>query len=252
METHVTQPIPAAATVNNIGGDAAQVPSSAFQAAVVASDGGRRTWYIQQDRFQTAVLHVGTGTVITTPGTASLLDVTDVGQYILYTAAAVNDDVGWLGNTANVTRRGYNPTYYAVCRIGGSIASARFFIGLSDISPMSGGLWGIASLMGFRFDTAIPDASNWLAVTSDAGGNGTEIVTDTGVAIAINTSYRFKIVVVSATLVQFYINDVLVATHVSRIPASTTNLGVFAAVRSIGSSGRAIAVGRMLLSQREM
>ena len=53
----------------------------------------------------------------------------------------------------------------------------------------------------FRFDTVV---ANWEATTS-IGGVDTE--TDTGVAVAINTTYYLKIEIDSARLAHFYINN---------------------------------------------
>lgn len=58
----------------------------------------------------------------------------------------------------------------------------------------------------FRFDAAV---ANWEATTS-IGGTDTE--TDTGVAVAANTTYKLKISIDSSRIARFYIDNVLVHT----------------------------------------
>lgn len=57
--------------------------------------------------------------------------------------------------------------------------------------------------------------TNWLARTRGTATTST----DTGIAISTSTSYTLKIVVASGS-VEFYINDVLRATHTTNLPAA--------------------------------
>ena len=58
--------------------------------------------------------------------------------------------------------------------------------------------------------------TNWQCVTRK---NGSETITDSGVAWAADIINKFKIVVnATATSVGFYINDALVQTHTTNIP----------------------------------
>ncbi len=58
----------------------------------------------------------------------------------------------------------------------------------------------------FRFSTDDSD-TNWEVVSSIAG---TDTTTDSGVAVAVDTKYNFRIELDSARKACFYINDVLV------------------------------------------
>ena len=58
----------------------------------------------------------------------------------------------------------------------------------------------------FRFSTDDGD-TNWMIESSIAG---TDTATDSGVAVVINTTYKFKIVIDSARKAEFYIDDVLI------------------------------------------
>lgn len=74
-------------------------------------------------------------------------------------------------------------------------------------------------LVGFRFSTAVD--TNWACVTQDVSGNRT--VTDSGIAVATNTPYLLEIVVTTG-VVRFYIDKVLVQTHTTNLPTSTTTM----------------------------
>jgi hypothetical protein len=92
-----------------------------------------------------------------------------------------------------------------------------------------------SDFVGFRYNRS-SSSGNWEAVTKAAAGSTT--TTDTGVAVAATTRYRLKIVVNSAlSQVQFYINDVLKATHTTNIPADAIAMASgFGAKKSVGTS----------------
>ena len=60
----------------------------------------------------------------------------------------------------------------------------------------------------FRYSTDDTD-TNWEIVSSN---NGTDTTSDSGVALAANTTYKLQIKIDSARVARFYINDVLVYT----------------------------------------
>lgn len=109
------------------------------------------------------------------------------------------------------------------------IATVRHWHGLFDGSPFGSDNPTGLNLAGFRFSTAASD-SNWIACTKD----GTTLnTTDTGVAVAANTYYRFIIEMVSGAI-NFYINGTLVATHTTNLPTSTTPLNFYSGAEYLG------------------
>uniref|UniRef100_A0A6C0LY21 Uncharacterized protein n=1 Tax=viral metagenome TaxID=1070528 RepID=A0A6C0LY21_9ZZZZ len=59
----------------------------------------------------------------------------------------------------------------------------------------------------FRYETGVD--TNWNAVYSIGG---TDVEVNTGVVVAINTTYNFRVVIDAARIAKMYINNVLVAT----------------------------------------
>ena len=68
----------------------------------------------------------------------------------------------------------------------------------------------------FEFDPDLGD-TNWMAVTSDDYGSASYTRTDTGIAVAQNAWHVFRLKR-SGSSVEFYIDDVLVATHTETLP----------------------------------
>jgi len=78
---------------------------------------------------------------------------------------------------------------------------------------------------------------NWMAYTEN---NSVTTVTDTGVAVAAGSWVKFLISVnADATLVTFYINGVLKATHNTNIPGNGRRCGpVFTIIKTLGTTAR--------------
>ena len=67
-----------------------------------------------------------------------------------------------------------------------------------------------------------------------------------GVAVTTSTKYRFRVVLddVGATA-KFYINNVLVATHTTNLPASATNMGHQAQFTNLTAGARGFHFSRI-------
>jgi hypothetical protein len=104
----------------------------------------------------------------------------------------------------------------------------------STASTMAGSDTPALSYFGFRFSTNAADA-NWKAVSDN--GSGVPQITDTGVAVdtAKSQVFRFEQDFNSAT-VRFYINDSLVATHSTTVPALGTALGIAHVLRELAAA----------------
>jgi hypothetical protein len=147
-----------------------------------------------------------------------------------------------LNNTANVDISAVGPDarvqhlpdawfYFKTGAAATDIANVRIFVLLVSASLGSAPGDTLAageSAMGFRFSTSVSDAPNWQTFTREGAGN-TSTVKSSGVAIAADTPYVFRIKVKSTTAIDFYINNVLVQSYTSGggdvIPPAATNLG---------------------------
>ena len=87
----------------------------------------------------------------------------------------------------------------AVIRTGASIASIVIWAGLKLTNTAT--VITDADAAYFRFDAAV---ANWEATTSIAN---TDVETDTGVVVAVNTNYYFRIEIDSSRIPHFFIND---------------------------------------------
>ena len=102
--------------------------------------------------------------------------------------------------------------HYGICTGIGSSSPATDYIGIVYNE-------GIA---GYTFDNSLGGSPYFTFMTS---GNSTRTQTIGSSLIAINTWYKLKIVInATATSVGFYVNDVLVATHTTNIPLTTTKM----------------------------
>jgi hypothetical protein len=138
------------------------------------------------------------------------------------TGGTTGNTSGWVTATFDYSRRAHNPTLVAIIRTGADITAQRIWVALC-----SGAVSGAAdpagvSLIGIRFDTAVPDA-NWMICAKD--GVTLEAV-DSGVVVVASTEYKFQ-ANVDATGCSFFIDDAFVGRilNADHLPAAATELG---------------------------
>lgn len=90
------------------------------------------------------------------------------------------------------------------------------------------------------------NSGKWQAVYSIGG---TDTATDTGITVAASTLYRLKIVLDSARIPYFYINDALVATGTALTDLATFECIVGVEVDGATAGAKAITLRNLLLSQ---
>jgi hypothetical protein len=97
-----------------------------------------------------------------------------------------------------------------------TISAAEIRFGLfnnSQVAPAS-------EMIAFQYDT-----TNWETVTCVSTCSGADLTeTDTGTAASSNTWYKLEIRGISTSSITFYLNDTLVATHTTDIPATTQGM----------------------------
>lgn len=193
--------------VKNIGWRQQQVPSSSATAVFTA---------------------VGLGGTLNSNGTASMSVDADY-HYISYSTGTGGNTEGGLDvATADDVRLSWLPDVTIQFKTGPSatdIAAVRIFVGLANVTNLNADT-GANNMIAFRYSTNVPD-TNWMAFTRDNAGGST--ATSTGVAVAANTAYKFRIVATSTTTVDFYINDVLTNTGVTaNLPSLTVSMDMVA------------------------
>ena len=128
----------------------------------------------------------------------------------------------FLSPTYTYTRLNWKPIFETTVKTGSDISSVRTWCGLFSATPFGSATPAI-SYVAFRYDTGSDGTAFWRTVSDN--GSGSPTVTTTSTAIAVSTKYSMRIEVVSTSSVEFYINDVLAATHSATLPAGATDLG---------------------------
>jgi hypothetical protein len=195
------------------------------RAAVMPSLEVSNWWYV---RAAAAVLQpVGIAALTNAATTAlSLSNQTD-STYVNVASGGASGNCGGFGSTTfDLVRRQYNPVFEWIMMTGAAadIGNVRFWQGLFQQAPTNvATLAAGTAAFAFRFDSALD--TNWMGVTDD-GTNQSPTPANTGVAVAANTRYKFRIRVDSANgIAYFSVNDSVEVSLNVNLPATTQNLG---------------------------
>ncbi len=127
-------------------------------------------------------------------------------------------------------------------------ANGRWWFGLFSATPQGSATPAVHGV-GFRIDN--PTDGTTIKAWAD-NGSGSPTVVSTGITWAAATAYKFKIIL-TASAALFYINGNLVATITTTLPASGTDLGLYAAATQIasgaGDARKHIGINRVVVTQ---
>ena len=173
-----------------------------------------------------SALQLSMATMTLTPGTEANGDSTD-GAWL---ASTVNN--GYFDHYMNErVRRDWYPIFYAKIKTYSVVTNTRMWHGFDNNGGANATDTPSANIAMFRF---ISGGTKWYAVTTDNAGTAT--LTDTGITVAASTVYELRIVC-GASDVKFYINNVLVATNTTNIPAATALMYPYVGLGSFGAVG---------------
>jgi hypothetical protein len=160
-------------------------------------------------------------------------------------AATAGTAAGVISNY-NIWCRGYDPEMIVKMKTAGVITVLRFWIGMFSAEPKAISSPTAIHCAAFRYDTGVPDP-NWVTVTSD--DSVAPLVTNTGIAVAINTIYNMRIECDPTTpSIKFYINEALVATHTGEtLPTAAQLLGGAVEVTSLEAVKKSIRWSRIAI-----
>lgn len=186
--------------------------------------------------FMAAVTEVGTKTAVT--------DAT--GTYINYvTLTTVNAAAGWAGALTD-SQMQQSPEFIFTMKTGAAgtdIANTRIWCAWTSTAALDQSDAGVGNTIGFRFSTGAGD-TKWQAVSRNAG-TGLNTVTDTGVTVAADTRYEFRIDARNNASILMYINGTLVATMTTTLPVVNTTGGVYATITNLaGGTARNIRLAK--------
>lgn len=93
---------------------------------------------------------------------------------------------------------------------------------------------------GFRYSSGASD-TNWRTWSNDGSGGGT--INDSGVAFAATTPYKMELRCTSGQI-EFFIDDDLVATHLTNLPGSGVALAMYFRITTLTNATRAMSIGK--------
>lgn len=149
------------------------------------------------------------------------------------------------GNGENV-RPEWFPEYVHHMGTRTLVTSIRLWHGFSSASLDAVDMPTTQHVAAFRYSTGVDGTAFWRCVTCDGASNVT--TTTTTVAIATSTFYDLRIEFTAASTVLFYINDVLVATHTTNTPGTTTGLSPISRVITLTNQARQAYFGRVCVA----
>lgn len=170
------------------------------------------------------------------------------GAYINYaTTTSAASVAGWTESTSDDFQTRFNPVLMFAMKTGSvaaDIAGVRIWIGAFSTTPEGADDPATVHLAGFRYSTGAGDV-NWQVFTKD--GTTLSAATDSGVAVATDTRYTFRIDSSDPTSIKFYINDTLVATKTLNLPTTSTDLGMMmCATNTTAGTARNIKVSKLM------
>lgn len=162
----------------------------------------------------------------TITGTPSLSNQADSTYVNLLTGSSVGNAAGPLSATFDLTRRQYNPVFEWIMMTGpvaADIQNMKFWLGLFQQAPTNvATLAGSTAAVAFRFVDGTD--TNWMGVCND--GTTQAAAVSTGVAVAANTRYKFRIrIETTPGIAYFSVNDSSEVTISVNLPSASQNLG---------------------------
>jgi hypothetical protein len=128
------------------------------------------------------------------------------------------------------------------------VAAVRLWVGLFSSSAYGSSSAPNNHAAAFRYATDVDGTAFWRCVTIAGTGAATQ-VTVTNVPAAAGVKHTFRIAC-GAAAVEFYIDDVRVATHSTVLPGATTYLGYLVKVITLAAAIKNVKWGRLVLRHK--
>lgn len=209
----------------------ASSPATAWEASGIMF---RREWQLLADPGAASATSVGLLTAPTLSGTVSSQD-NATRPFVRHVTGAVSGNSGGVLSGFNVTRSGWLSKTAFVYQPGSTITSGRWWCGFTTADLTAVATPTTEHVAAFSYDTGRDGTVFWRTVTCDGT---TATVTASSVAFAASTTYNLRIEMNGVTNVLFWIDDVLVATHTTNLPAVTQLLGFQMSVTTLTAATR--------------
>lgn len=169
-----------------------------------------------------------TAAALTTQG-----DDADGSAIILNTTAAA-------GGTSNVAslytqfkQEWESDVSFKIKTTASGLTAFRMWVGLFSATPAALDA-PLVHIAGFRYISTGPASNaNWVGIT--AAGTATQTVVDSGVVVAVNTTYVLRVQCVGS-VVNFYVNNKYVGQSSTNLPTAATLLGIGAHVTALAAT----------------
>jgi hypothetical protein len=217
------------------------------------SDPGRSTFLTERPSVELAhkAFYVNPGLATATAvgiaaptlnATAANADDSD-GPWVQHTTGTVSGNTSGMQSAglADVRLQWPSETEFVI-KTPSDITNLRLFVGLFSAFPTA--LSPTAHAAAFRYSS--DNSANWRMFINDNSGTGTSF--DSGLAVAANTIYRFRITTYSAGDAAWYINDVAylgAGPGTTDYPSETTLLGPLISVQTLTGASRAVKWSRV-------
>ncbi len=173
---------------------------------------------------------------MTGAGSSVSSDDADGANITITTAASSGSTVG-RGTTAfGHWRRDWALVVGGSLKTGASLADVGYWAGAFSASP-SNNANPAAHLAAFRYYTSVDGTAFWRTCTKDGSTMNAQA---SAAAIAVNTMYRWYIVM-GASTVDFWMNGVLVASHTTELPGATTAMGLVQFLTTLANSAKSFS-----------
>lgn len=208
--------------------------STLTQVRTLLGVGTKRTMQYLKNAGAATITNVGFASAPTTSGTLTSQD-SSLGPWLRHTtAASAGSAGGFVSSSYGIVRPYWQPEMFARVQMGDGflLGDGSIFVGFMSASvdasigsrDQEGNTAPAIAMAGFYYGTSVSPSfyrGQWVPYTSN-GAAGVGNSTRTGDLRNSNENLR---IVMSDTEVQFYIDEVLVATHTTTLPASNQALG---------------------------
>lgn len=188
-----------------------------------------------------SIVGIGTNSAGSTQGTVGLSNQADNTYSSCVTAAGAGSFAGWStgGGFLGVFQTRHTGVADFWIKTGSDISTLRYWIGIAPANPTNSDT-ATNNWLGFRYSTVAAD-TGWVGVTK---GVGSQTVTSTVAAIAIDTVYHLQITF-TATQIDFSVNGSTVQSSTTNLPVSTTDQAVQCLMCPTVASARTFLFSRM-------
>ena len=180
-------------------------------------------------------------------GTRTSDDTSNGGSWLTLATGGVSGQNAGVETSYQILIRNWLPQCQYAIKTGASIADVRFWIGLTEnyiggTAPVGHSAAFTRHGAWFCYDTGVHGTAFWRTITGD--GSNVTVNTNSAMGIAVDTTYDLRLEFASSS-VAFYINDALVETHTTNLPALGSLMGHTVRLTTLAASAKSFQFKRI-------